>query len=127
MKAISIFLTILVMTQPVYAAQTCNDYITDEWPNSRYTDETLSGGNVVTDHKTKLMWKKCSEGLSGTNCLTGSLSTHNWKDALDLAETVNNNSGFAGFNDWRLPNIKELRSIAAINCKAPSILSLIHI
>jgi hypothetical protein len=31
----------------------------------------------------------------------------NWQDALTLAE----NKSFAGFNDWRLPDTKELQSI----------------
>ncbi len=121
MKAIIIVLCILLNFQSSHAAQICNDYITDEWPDSRYKTETLSGGNVVTDYKTRLMWKQCSEGLSGFACMTGTISTHNWQEALNIPHDVNSNSGFAGFNDWRLPNIKELRSISAINCVSPSI------
>ncbi|KAA3639931.1 MAG: DUF1566 domain-containing protein [Proteobacteria bacterium] len=115
MKAIILLIT-LIMTQFVIAARNCELYIPDEWPDSRYTIEVVSGNHVVTDNKTGLMWKKCSEGLTDANCSTGSITTHTWQQALDLASTTE----FAGFSDWRLPNIEELRSIAAINCYEPS-------
>jgi hypothetical protein len=94
-------------------AQTCNDYITNEWQDSRYTDH---GDGTITDNTTGLMWKKCSEGLSGADCSTGSATTFTWKGALAL-----NRSSFAGKSDWRLPNIKELSSLATLNCYNPSI------
>ncbi len=121
MKIIALLISTLIISQPVHAARTCEDYITDEWRDYRYTIDTISGDNVVTDNKTQLMWKQCSEGLTGADCLTGSVSYHNWSVALDISVTLNANSGFAGFNDWRLPNIEELRSIAAINCFNPAI------
>ena len=95
-------------------AQTCKNYIPDDWPNSRYME---NGNGTVTDKVTKLIWKQCSEGLSSANCTIGSGSTHTWQQALQLAE----NTTFAGHSDWRLPNIKELSSLAARNCYNPSI------
>ena len=120
MKNIAVILFTLITSQLVNAARTCEDYITDEWPDSRYTIQSISGDNVVTDNKTGLMWKQCSEGLSGADCLTGTASTHTWQQALAISEIINA-TGFAGFSDWRLPNIEELRSIAAINCINPAI------
>lgn len=120
MKTIAILLFTFIISQSVNAQQTCKGYITDEWPDSRYTIETISGENVVTDTITGLMWKQCSEGLSGVDCATGSATTHTWQQALALAETQNN-SGFAGFSDWRVPNQKELRTLVARNCYSPSI------
>ena len=113
-------LLLLITTQSVNAARICEDYITDEWPDSRYTIQSISSDNVVTDNKTGLMWKQCSEGLSGADCMTGTASTHTWQQALAVPETLNT-TGFAGFSDWRLSNIEELRSIAAINCYNPAI------
>ena len=117
----NILLLTLIITQSANAERICANYITDEWPNSRYTNQEVSGDKVVIDNKTDLMWKHCVEGLSGLDCLEGSASVFTWKLALDLAVDINNNSGFAGYNDWRVPNIEELRSIAAINCYAPAI------
>lgn len=116
MKTIVIILSILTISQSTNAA-TCKDYITDEWPNSRYSIETISADNVVTDNKTELMWKQCSEGLTDSSCSAGSITTHTWQQALDLASTED----FAGFTDWRVPNRKELHSIVARNCYNPSI------
>lgn len=53
------------------------------------------------------MWKRCVEGFSGTTCTTGQLRTFSWPDAFAAAEI----STFAGYTDWRVPNVKELRSI----------------
>jgi len=69
-------------------------------PDSRYSD---NGNGTVTDHHTGLMWKQCSEGQSGAAC-SGSVTTMRWAAALAAGA----NSSFAGFNDWRLPNTKEL-------------------
>jgi hypothetical protein len=109
----SLFL-ILTLFMTLANAQTCKDYITDEWQDSRYTN---NGDGTITDKVTKLIWKRCSEGQSGTNCESGTATTHNWRQALDLAA----NTSFATHTDWRLPNIKELASLAKLNCYNPSI------
>lgn len=55
-----------------------------------------NGDGTITDHATGLMWTKDDneEGLK-------------WADALNYAY----NATTAGYNDWRLPNAKELQSI----------------
>ena len=92
----------------------CNSNITDEWQNSRYTDK---GDSTILDKSTDLIWKKCTQGLSGNDCATGSATSVNWQQALQQA----NNSTFAGKSDWRLPNIKELSSLGRRNCYLPAI------
>ena len=67
------------------------------------------------------MWKRCSQGTSGASCQTGTAGAFTWQQALENVETLNNTTGFAGFNNWRLPNRKELRSLAAMNCIDPAI------
>ncbi|TXH66912.1 MAG: DUF1566 domain-containing protein [Thiothrix sp.] len=81
---------------------------------------------TVTDLKTKLIWKKCTEGQtwqSTTNtCKPDSdiALMLNWPEALDRAAQINN-IGFANAVTWRLPNIKELSSIIENACYGPSI------
>ncbi len=82
-------------------------------PDSRYVN---LGNGIVRDTKTELLWKQCSEGQTGASC-TGTASTMNWQTALLTAS----NSSFAGFNDWRLPNVKELQSLVETGCSGPAI------
>jgi len=70
-----------------------------------YTD---NGDGTITDNRTGLMWKKCSSG----NLICGTSALGNpWEEAIFYCETLN----FAGYDDWRLPNIRELESIINYN------------
>lgn len=71
------------------------------------TDFMDHGDGTVTHFSTGLMWKRCAEGLTGSACTSGTAITPTWDAAFDLAES----STFAGYDDWRVPNIKELLSI----------------
>ena len=108
---------LLLYALPSLAVQTCKDYIPDNTPNSRYTD---NGNSTVTDNDTGLMWKQCLEGLTGVGCTTGVGTGHSWQAALALTTTVNS-AGFAGYHDWRVPNLTELESLVARNCFNPAI------
>jgi len=109
---------LLCISHTLYA-QTIKTYITNNWKNERYTNHA---DGTVTDNKTELMWKQCSEGLSGVNsCATGSAISFTWDAALQLAPSV----VFAGYSDWRLPNIKELGSLIASDRHSPSINSVL--
>ncbi|MHC4743624.1 MAG: Lcl C-terminal domain-containing protein, partial [Planctomycetota bacterium] len=60
---------------------------------------------TVTDRATGLMWMKVDSGrLKAGRNKDGKL---NWEEALDWAENLK----YAGYSDWRLPNVKELQSI----------------
>ena len=72
--------------------------------------------STVTQSNTGLMWAKCSEGQSGTNC-TGAAKKMNWSAALTAA----NNSNLGGYNDWRLPNSKELQALVDYGRYSPAI------
>uniref|UniRef100_UPI00405621AD Lcl domain-containing protein n=1 Tax=Candidatus Electronema sp. TaxID=2698783 RepID=UPI00405621AD len=65
------------------------------------------GDGTVTDTKTGLMWKRCSEGLSGMDCKEGKLKRYNWADAVKHFKNVK----YAGYKDWRLPTIDELKTL----------------
>lgn len=116
----TILIISLFLPYKLFAAQSCEDYITNEWPISRYTIESIVGDKVVTDIKTGLLWKQCSQGFSGMGCANDSNETYTWNEALNEAVSQNN-IGFAGYTDWRLPNINELNSILAYNCINPPI------
>jgi hypothetical protein len=65
------------------------------------------------------MWKQSLEGISG-NCYSGEVLRLNWQVALEYVEELNDNGGFAGYTDWRLPNPKELTSVIEFGCSNPS-------
>jgi len=58
---------------------------------------TDHGDQTVTDLGTSLMWQQST-----------SASSMNWATALTTCEELT----LAGHSDWRLPNVKELRTIA---------------
>lgn len=118
MRVKLLLLPLLFIAPDLLAERVCEGYITDEWPDARYEINLESG--VVLDIRTGLMWKRCSEGQTGINCETGFVPTYGWNNALARPQTLNS-TGFAGYTDWRVPNTKELRSIAAINCTGPAI------
>jgi hypothetical protein len=60
---------------------------------NKYAD---NGDGTITDLATGLMWQKADCG-----------TTMNWEKALSYAEKLK----YAGYDDWRLPNAKELQSI----------------
>ncbi len=81
------------------------------------TDYVINADETVNQHSTGLMWKRCLEGASGTNCATISGGGGNWNAAL--AASVN--STFAGYSDWRIPNRQELESLVNETCYLPAI------
>jgi len=68
----------------------------------RFLSRVFAGDVVTIDRATSLMW--AADG-NEAGCNNGGWIT--WPNALIYAEGLI----FAGFNDWRLPNIKELFSI----------------
>ena len=60
-----------------------------------FTEKNISGGTVVTDSATNLMWKAATE------------LDMNWSQALAYCEDLN----YAGYSDWRLPNRNEFATI----------------
>jgi hypothetical protein len=86
-------------------ALTCNTAISPVNPDIAYV---VHGDETVTDTRSGLRWKVCAEGQtweSGT-CV-GRPADYRWAEALSQAEATT----FAGASDWRLPNIRELRSL----------------
>ena len=98
--------TSLALFAPWAAAQTCVAGIQASNPASVYVVDSANG--TVTDTRTGLMWDRCARGLSGVGCATGTASTFTWQAALNAAATI---GAYKGYNDWRLPNLRELHSL----------------
>lgn len=79
----------------------------------RFTD---NGDGTVTDHCTGLQWQKDTADTNGDGQLNGG-DFIQWCDALAYCE----NLSFAGHDDWRLPNVRELQSILDYGRSLPAI------
>ena len=72
-------------------------------PNAgRFVD---NGDGTVTDNCTGLMWQKDTVDLNGDGMIDIS-DAFTWQEALKYCESLS----FAGHDDWRLPNVRELQS-----------------
>ncbi len=107
LQLVMLITAFLLIATKAYAA--CPDNL-DAW-------QFTVSDDVVIDQQTGLMWQKCPVGATGFQCDQGQADKLNWQNALAAASAAS----LAGFNDWRLPNIKELGSIVNLQCYAPSI------
>lgn len=67
-----------------------------------------NGDGTITDNATGLMWQH-----------NDSQEAMNWQEALAWVQQKNSKN-YLGYNDWRLPNVKELQSIVDYS-RAPAI------
>lgn len=98
------FVFLLAFATPLFAQDT---------PTSDFTD---NGDGTVTHQKTGLTWMRCALGQTwtGSTC-SGTASSYTYSAALTLT------SNFAGYSDWRLPNIAELQTIVERSNVNPAI------
>jgi len=75
----------------------------DEYGTSNFVDNS---DGTVTDETSNLMWMSDDLG-----------STMEWSEALSEAESTT----YAGYSDWRLPDVKELQSIVNYDGSYPAI------
>jgi hypothetical protein len=95
-----------------------NGYLDIQRQSSDYTD---NGDGTVTHLPTRIMWKKCLEGQvwnSGTSICDGIARVY------DLA-TLPTTSQFAGYSDWKVPDVYEMETITDYSRIYPAINSSI--
>ena len=123
----SMLLGSLIASSSVFSD--CNAVIAQTTPDASFQDN-LDG--TVTALETGLMWQKCSQGQRWN---TGSDANNpaddscdnpaiglTWQAALDAAQSANANMAL-GYDDWYLPNVKELFSLVEEACFEPAISS----
>lgn len=71
---------------------------------------------TVADTETHLIWQGCSAGQKGSVC-SGAAAMKPWKASLSHCEGLT----WAGKSDWRLPSVKELRSLVDTSRRSPAI------
>jgi hypothetical protein len=71
------------------------------WPNPRFTVITNGTDEVVADNLTGLVWVRAPHSLAGNE------TTQTWTNGL----TFCNDLEYGGADDWRMPNIVEMRSL----------------
>lgn len=103
----------------LFAAGDNGDHEAGWWPKllnsnnrTRWLLLGFVGDWVVFDRSTGLLW--AADG-NAAGCWNG--ATGNWANAIAYCNGLN----FAGFTDWRLPNIKELLSIGNYELLSPKI------
>ncbi len=74
----------------------------DDYGQNNFID---NGDDTISDTATGLMWLKIDSGAFNIG-INGDGAV-NWEEALNWAESLVH----AGYDDWRLPNAKELQSI----------------
>ena len=102
-----------------YAAYDDGDYEAGWWPGrksinnrTRLIYKIIAGDKIVVDRATGLIW--AADGTA-EGCNNGAFIA--WLAALAAANILD----FAGFTDWRLPNMKELLSLINYRTSAPCI------
>lgn len=104
---------------PVFAQQACDTSLYPlSSPTQRFQDH---GDGTTTDTVTQLVWMTCASGQRWEmgRCL-GVAGLFNWSAAQAFAREVNRGAEYF-YNDWRVPQLRELASIAERQCSNPRI------
>lgn len=95
MKTKLLLLFLLLFTSTAFAT-----------PTTPTSDFIINNDGTVTHKTTGLMWMRCANGQkwTGSDCI-GRAKKYSYAEATALKRR------FAGYSDWRLPNIVELQAI----------------
>jgi hypothetical protein len=93
----------------------CAVYFETNYP---MTEFRLIGQGTAIDKRTNLMWYRCNVGefWHGGKC-RGSADRFTWRQSFGIAQDAK----IAGYSDWRLPTVKELKGLVEKKCVNPAI------
>ncbi|MCX7088306.1 MAG: DUF1566 domain-containing protein [Methylococcales bacterium] len=81
----------------------------DDWQT---IDQYRIKDGLAFDTKTDLLWLRFAYGQAWENGTTQGQAVHmDWDTVAAAADDFNDQGGYAGYSDWRLPTIDELESL----------------
>lgn len=108
----------LVASSTLASAQQTCDAGNPERKPGRFDD---NGDGTVTDTRSRLMWMRCARGQHWhAGACAGQAERLTWQSARQAAVDVNRRAEMF-YNDWRVPQIHELATIAELRCVNPRV------
>lgn len=82
--------------------------------NEQPIDKYVVRGGIAKDTETGLTWCRFALGQTWRdNTAQDHAKNYTWQAAFDAARAFNQNGGHAGYTDWRLPSVNELKTLIA--------------
>ena len=110
----------LSLTDCTGTGQDGESQIGAEWPEPRFIKNSDA---TVTDLLTGLIWTRSAsltDSTEGCGEISDNYGKVTWQEALDWVACINNEN-MMGHNDWRLPNINEIRSLIDYSREEPAL------
>ena len=100
----------------------CNDGGSSDRATTPSRDFVDVGGGVVEHERTGLQWSRCAVGQTwNAGSCNGAATVFYWDEAQEAVDQLNASGELAGWSDWRLPTVEELRSIVEECRETPAI------
>jgi hypothetical protein len=118
-RSLSLVAAMLLACVHTAAQQHCDaDASLQSTPAERFEDH---GDGTVTDRRLKLMWTRCSAGQAWTagDC-AGQAASYSLDSARMLVTDVNQRGTFF-YDDWRLPQLREIATLIERQCSNPRV------
>jgi hypothetical protein len=113
------FLLIMSCSTLVHAvidkAPKCEAYFATHQTDGYYQQV---GNGLIADPLTGLTWYRCSAGQTWAD---GACQGNALLLPYEEAQTWAENADVAEYNDWRIPEIDEMKALVEADCKSPSI------